>query len=92
MLDTGVAGHDVDAADCLHHLLHQVVGLGGIADVGAERGDLVTFVSQLGDEFVGRGLVGDVVDRDRPSPMPACPPVVLVLSSHSPGLVLVCVL
>jgi len=39
--------------------------LGGVADVGAERGDLVTFASQLGDELVGCGLVGDVVDRDR---------------------------
>jgi hypothetical protein len=29
------------------------VGLGGVADVGAERGDLVTFASQLGDELVG---------------------------------------
>jgi len=64
MLDTGVTGEDLDSAERLHHVSHQVMGLWGVADVGAEGGDLVTFIGQLGDEFVGGGSVGDVVDRD----------------------------
>jgi hypothetical protein len=58
------------------------MGLGGIADIGAECGDLVTFLGQLRDEYVGRGLIGEVVDRDRraiAAPILRLPPVTSAL-------------
>ncbi len=65
VLYAGVAGQQVDPAERVRDALHQVLGLGGIADVGAECRGLASVAGELLDERVGRLGICHIVDGYR---------------------------
>jgi len=53
VLDTGIACQQIEPTDVRHHALHQIFGVCGVADVGLERGHLVTLGTHLADQCIG---------------------------------------
>ena len=63
--DTGVVDHDIEPAEPLHCRVHELLQIGGLADVGVDADGLITQLGDLLFERRRRLRMSHVVDDDR---------------------------